>query len=50
MKYKTTPYGVHNTETGQFIPENPLFKEWRDYLDWLQRGNQPELFNPADFK
>lgn len=43
IKYKLTAEGVQDQETGAFIPNNPLNRDWRNYQNWLKKkGNKPD--------
>ena len=38
-RYKLTATGVHDTQTGFFIPNSPDNAMWNDYLAWVAQGN-----------
>ena len=44
--YKLLQNGIiYNKKTQAYIPNNSLNKEFQEYQDWLEEGNEPE---PAD--
>lgn len=50
-KYKLTASAatVHDTETGEFIPDDPANRHWRSYQEWLAAGNIPDpQFTPEE--
>lgn len=34
---------VKNTETNSFIPFDPSNKDYQEYLEWIAKGNTPEV-------
>lgn len=44
MKYRLQKSGVLKIEGTQIsgIPEDPMNRDWNEYLLWLKKGNRPE--------
>ena len=40
--YELTKDGVFNTVTGAFIPNDTGNRDWREYQEWLAKGNTPD--------
>ena len=44
-KYKLIENGVKR-EDGAFIPNDPRNSDWRDYQEWVAKGNAPQSADP----
>lgn len=42
MRYRLAPNGVHCNDGLTFIPNDPTNRDWIEYQDWLQEGNEPD--------
>lgn len=42
--------GVKRLEDKAFIPADPRNKDWREYQEWLKKGNNPEPPDPEPSK
>jgi hypothetical protein len=42
MYQLTTGTSIKRLSDGAFIPNDPRNRDYRDYLDWLEAGNEPE--------
>lgn len=46
--YKLQDYGVRRKSDGACIPNDPKNHDWRDYQEWLAKGNTPEPMITAE--
>ncbi len=46
MGYKLFKFGVRRLSDGAFIPQDDGNMDWREYQEWLAKGNQPEAADP----